>query len=416
MKVVDRFFKSDASQFFPLEALSRKRPRAKGVSLSSDPSDFLLDFILNKSKAPAPAPPTPQKARARLFESSPRMRTTAKHRSQPPFPRILVDCHEQTISLSGVSNDFYTHMVDSVTSDLVAFGLFGQLVLFSLERSSFYRALEGEAALLLETLTSVSSAPKAPEKMALGNSEGTLSLADLAKDVLCFRRKRHFLRVGSVKFHPLKPHLLASGSKDCSVAVLDTRARPGPAPLLSFEHRGEVCGLTWQRGGHCLASGGNDNLIQVWDLRKPASPLLKIAEHTAAVRALEFCPGNDDFLASGGGTGDSSIRVTSLRSQGKRAVVLHTQSQICSLLWDGQCNRLLTSHGFSKYQLCLWNLEKEKLVGEYFGHSNRILDIIRLRGSGRVLSFSSDNSAKLWSPFKAPLKSRRNVFTPVKLR
>lgn len=413
MKIIDRFHKPDLFQFFDLNTLSKKS-KLKKRPTQIDPCDHLLNFILNKSSSQA----TPRKPtrRSSLFESSPRMRPTKKNQSRCSFSKILVDSDERTIPLSGVSNDFYSHMVDSISSDLIALGLFGQLIIFSLDRSSFFRVFEKESELLLESLTSINVNPNNPDKLALGNSEGIVSLADLHRDVLFQRFKKHFLRVGSIKFHPLRPHLLASGSKDCSVVVHDIRAKSGPIPLISFEHKGEICGLSWQSSGFCLASGGNDNLIQIWDLRKTSGPLLQIRDHAAAVRALEFCPTNDNFLASGGGTGDSSIRITSLRDQGRNSVVLRTQSQICSLLWDQQCNRLLTSHGFSKYQLCLWNLEKEKLVSEYYGHSNRILDIVRMRRSSLVLSFSSDNSAKLWNPFKAPLKSRNNVFTPIKLR
>ena len=413
MKIIDRFHKPDLSQFFHLNTLSKKT-KFKKIDSKFDPSDHLLDFILNKSSSrlllSKPA------RRSTFFESSPRMRPIKKLRSQSSFSNILVDSDEQTISLSGVSNDFYSHMVDSLSNDLIAFGLFGQLVVFSLGKSSFFRVLENDSELLLETLTSIHVNPTMCHRLALGNSQGVVSLADLQKDLIFLRFRKHFLRVGSIKFHPQRPHLLASGSKDCSVLVHDIRSKPGPTPVVSFQHKGEICGLSWQSSGFCLASGGNDNLIQIWDLRKQTDPLMRINDHTAAVRALEFCPTNDNFLASGGGTGDSSIRVTSLRDQGRNSVVLRTQSQICSLLWDGQCNRLLTSHGFSKYQLCLWNLEKERLVSEYYGHSNRILDIVRMKRSSLVLSFSSDNSAKLWNPFKAPLKSRNNVFTPIKLR
>jgi cell division cycle protein 20 (cofactor of APC complex) len=32
-------------------------------------------------------------------------------------------------------------------------------------------------------------------------------------------------------------------------------------------HTGEVCGLRWRPDGELLASGGNDNVVNIWDGR-----------------------------------------------------------------------------------------------------------------------------------------------------
>lgn len=37
--------------------------------------------------------------------------------------------------------------------------------------------------------------------------------------------------------------------------------------LMKGKHLGEICGLSWNSNGYQLASGGNDNLINIWDLR-----------------------------------------------------------------------------------------------------------------------------------------------------
>jgi cell division cycle 20-like protein 1 (cofactor of APC complex) len=416
MDTIDRFHKTQSTNKFPLEHLSKKILKKKSTK-TKDPSDHLLNFILNKSKQKKQKVTVPKmESKQCLFTSSPRMRPFSEKTGHSGSSNILVDKYQHTIDLSGVSNDFYSHMVDSVSENFIAFGLFHQFLLYDLTEEIFFCPIANYTQNHLTALASISVNPCKSETVALGNVNGTISLVNLKKQTLNKHIKTHFLRVGSIKFHPIKPYLMASGSKDHMVSVTDLRSKRLNSPLLSYSHMGEICGLTWQNSGYCLASGGNDNKIQIWDLRKNSRPLMVIKEHSAAVRALEFSPMDDDLLASGGGTGDSSLRVTSLKGQGKNSVVLKTQSQICSLLWDTQCNRLLTSHGFSKYQLCLWNLEREKLVTEYYGHTNRILDIVRMKNSNQVLSFSPDNTAKLWNPFKAPIKSRNNLFTPIKIR
>jgi len=73
----------------------------------------------------------------------------------------------------------------------------------------------------------------------------------------------------------------------------------------------EVCGLTWSPHGNYLASGGNDNTVQLWD---PAvlRPIKSITEHLSAVKAVSWCPWQAGVLATAGGTIDRTIRSTVL--------------------------------------------------------------------------------------------------------
>lgn len=94
-------------------------------------------------------------------------------------------------------------------------------------------------------------------------------------------------------------------------------------------HSEEVCGLKWSPSGRQLASGGNDNLLYIWDAAalptsstaqsprpsthslsfSAAQPWLhRLEAHTAAVKALAWCPFQANLLASGGGTMDRCIR------------------------------------------------------------------------------------------------------------
>ena len=51
-------------------------------------------------------------------------------------------------------------------------------------------------------------------------------------------------------------------------------------------HSQEVCGLSWSPDGQYLASGGNDNAVNVWDstLGMEVVPLHTFTEHQAAIK------------------------------------------------------------------------------------------------------------------------------------
>lgn len=63
----------------------------------------------------------------------------------------------------------------------------------------------------------------------------------------------------------LNNHVLATGSRDKSILVHDIREKKLVSTLV--KHEQEVCGLEWSPNGTYMASGGNDNLIYIWDQR-----------------------------------------------------------------------------------------------------------------------------------------------------
>ena len=78
------------------------------------------------------------------------------------------------------------------------------------------------------------------------------------------------------------PNLIVCGSRDCAVTLFDHRANAGHQSKF-IGHHGEVCGLAWNTNRNLLATGGNDNNICIWDVRKPKLCMKKLCKHEAAV-------------------------------------------------------------------------------------------------------------------------------------
>lgn len=130
----------------------------------------------------------------------------------------------------------------------------------------------------------------------------------------------HAARVASLAW---SGSTLSSGGRDSLILNHDVRARDHVVASLSDNgHAAEVCGLAWDRSGRYLASGGNDNVVCVWEPGSRASssssssingvpalrPRHRFTDHCAAVKALAWCPFQPAVLASGGGAADRSIR------------------------------------------------------------------------------------------------------------
>lgn len=64
----------------------------------------------------------------------------------------------------------------------------------------------------------------------------------------------------------MNEHVVSTGSWDSSIKNIDIRTKEVITTL--NKHSQEVCGLKWSPEENYLASGGNDNHIYIWDVRK----------------------------------------------------------------------------------------------------------------------------------------------------
>ena len=67
--------------------------------------------------------------------------------------------------------------------------------------------------------------------------------------------------------------------------------------------------MAWSPDGRTLASGGNDNVLNLWSAvaggcHSEATPQFALSDHCAAVKAVAWCPWQSSTLATGGGTAD----------------------------------------------------------------------------------------------------------------
>ena len=105
-------------------------------------------------------------------------------------------------------------------------------------------------------------------------------------------RGGHRSRVGALAWNN---HILITGGMDGQIINNDVRIRSHIVETYRG-HQQEVCGLKWSASGQQLASGGNDNLVHIWDrslassLNSATQWLHRLQEHTSGVKALALCP------------------------------------------------------------------------------------------------------------------------------
>ena len=116
--------------------------------------------------------------------------------------------------------------------------------------------------------------------------------------------KGHTARVGAIAWN--SNNVFASGSRDKNILVRDIRTNSDYINKM-VGHKQQVCGLKWSFDQQQLASGGNDNRLNIWSLQS-SNPTYSLLKHAAAVKALAWSPHQHGLLVSGGGTADRTIR------------------------------------------------------------------------------------------------------------
>ena len=310
--------------------------------MQTGPTSKVLSF---KSKAPK-APEDHQSSLRVLYaqnrEASLLPRKFSRH--IPQAPERILDAPE-------LLDDYYLNLLDWSATNVLGVALGDSIYLWN--------ASDGTIQQLMQTpedthVTSLSWIPQG-NYMAVGTSDHKVQIWDVEKLKQVRSMDGHKDRVSSLAWNG---PMLSSGGRDSQIIHHDVREQRHKVGCLRG-HTQEVCGLKWSPSGTQLASGGNDNLLNIWDDRYTSAAnqttdtaLHRLDAHRAAVKALAWCPWQKSLLASGGGTADRMIRFWNSNS-GTCLNEVDTHSQVCALQWSLYDKELVSSHGYSHNQLIL---------------------------------------------------------------
>ncbi|KAI1870883.1 hypothetical protein JX265_005923 [Neoarthrinium moseri] len=307
------------------------------------------------------------------------------------FRRRVATAPERVLDAPGLIDDYYLNLLDWSSGNQVAIGL---------ERNVYvWSADEGSVSCLLETSpdTYVSSVKWSGDGayVSVGLGTGEVQIWDVAEGQKIRSMFGHDTRVGVMGWNK---HLLSTGARSGLVFNHDVRiAEHKIAELVS--HTSEVCGLEWRGDGAQLATGGNDNLVSIWDARSLAVPKFTKTNHKAAVKALAWCPWNANLLATGGGSYDRHIHFWNTTS-GARVNSIDTGSQVTSLRWSTTYKEIVSSSGFPDNSLSIWSYPTMVRNVEIPAHESRVLHSCLSPDGQMLATAAADESLKFWKVFE----------------
>lgn len=344
-------------------------------------------------KAPA-APEGYTNAMKVLYSQQSEQPAARKVRSTRHIPAVP----ERILDAPDLVDDYYLNLLDWSSSNTLAVALGQTVYLWNAATGTIEELMETKAA--DDFVCSVSWIKDgAAEHLAIGTNNAEVQLWDVNKGKQLRSMKGHTARVGALDWNS---HVLSSGSRDSNIFHHDVRIRDHHIGTFKG-HELEVCSLKWSHDGMSLASGSNDNALCIWDnttstVAPLTTPRHKLTAHSAAVKALAWCPWQKNTLASGGGTADRCIKFWNA-SNGAMLNSIDTGSQVCSLAWNPHDKEILSSHGFSQNQLCLWSYPSMAKLKELNGHTSRVLHMAVSPDGSTVCSAAADETLRFWRVF-----------------
>lgn len=315
-------------------------------------------------------------------------------------------------------DDYYLSLVAWSKSNAIAVGLEDTVYLFNFlsngvkKHFTIPRAMNSSGLLNSENeMTSYVCSLTFEDNgnsLAIGDSLGQIHITDVEKNKVASSSLAHTSRIGSLHW---QENVLVSGSRDKTVRLFDVRQSVSH-PVYSFAgHIQEICGLKLSPDNNYIASGGNDNQLLLWDIRR-MKLLGSLGEHEAAVKALAWCPKNRSMLVSGAGTADRKLRIFDT-AKCEQVAKIDTGSQVCNLTFDRDGDSLISTHGYSLNQMIVWNysknfdrLKKEDVI---IAHKLRVLYLAISPCGKYIATGAGDETIRIWNLISQK-KSYQNNF------
>jgi len=309
---------------------------------------------------------------------------------------------EKMLDAPNLLDNFYLNLLDWGSKNILSVALSNEVYLLNTETFQTQLLMSLSENVKITSLSWINSGTV----LAIGNQFGEILLYDTIKLEKIRSMSGNYGRVGTLSWNN---YILSSGGKDQKIFNHDVRIKKHIISQLKG-HKGEICQLKYNNDGLLLASGGNDNLCLIWDVRKINNklndisnyneingnkPLITINYHLGAVKAISWCPWIRNFIATGGGNNDQSIKFFNVDNN-NLVNCINTGSQVCCLLWNKREKELISSHGFNKNHICIWNYPKMNKVTELKGHMMRVLYLTMSPDECFIASGAGDETLRFW--------------------
>jgi len=288
-------------------------------------------------------------------------------------------------------DDFYLNLLDWSAGNDLAVGLGTKVYVWNATSNRVSRMCDVGC----DNVTSLGWAARSDMHLAVGTSSGELQIWDKEHCKKTQSMGGHCKSVCSLAWNGF---VLSTGGRDGYICHRDVRERADYFSRFRA-HKSQVCGLKWSPDDQKLATGSDDCKVRVWNLHSNL-PILEHSKHKAAVKALAWSPHQAGVLASGGGVADRCIHLWNTTNDVTMKSV-ETGSQVCNLMWSKNVNEIVSTHGYSQFEVAVWKASSMTRIATLNGHRQRVLYLTVSPDGRRIATGSGDNTVCTWDIFPA---------------
>jgi WD40 repeat protein len=293
------------------------------------------------------------------------------------------------VSRYEVPTDFYSHPLDWSAKDQIAVTLNSELVYANPMNHSltFSRCPVGDTSCVKFSVNG--------DTIALGSLIGPIRLLDAERDSPISTHDVSQSCVHCIGYHGT---LILSGHHDGCVNVCDTRE---PLKVEAIRaHSLTCCTVLFDHEAVRFATGSDDCLCLVWDIRNTSKPSAALSGHAAAVRGISWCPRAANKIATGGGSHCRRLKLWDTDAKNVIAEI-NTGSQVCNVFWLRDYSEILTTEGFHNCTMTFWSEADLKITATIREHTDRVLYCAPSPIQKLAATLTPKDGLRIWSLAKA---------------
>ncbi|KJE96002.1 biotin/lipoate A/B protein ligase, variant [Capsaspora owczarzaki ATCC 30864] len=213
------------------------------------------------------------------------------------------------------------------------------------------------------------------ERIVTASIDKSVGIWDAANGDRIRRYKAHQGIVNACATALNNQNAIVSGSDDRTTRVWDPRVR---AEVHSLACSYPVTSVAVSHGGDTVYAGGLDNVVKVFDLRKPSEPALVLEGHADTITSLSLSP-NGNFVLTN--AMDNTVRIWDVRPYcpNDRCSTILTGAQhsfektLLRANWSPDGN--FVAAGSADRFVYVWNANTRALLYRLPGHSGSVNDV-----------------------------------------
>ncbi|RNF18019.1 uncharacterized protein Tco025E_04678 [Trypanosoma conorhini] len=145
------------------------------------------------------------------------------------------------------------------------------------------------------------------QRLVTGAMDKTVRCWDVQTATCVLDSECHTAPIFALTTSKLSDWLALSGGDDHVVCAHDFRVGNDSVTARFLGHRKTIWTCAFRGDEQQFASSGIDRILNIWDLRRPSEPLLKICHHMQPVHYAEYLPHNRGILTC---ARDGTVRLT----------------------------------------------------------------------------------------------------------